>query len=1394
MNEFISDADPSQQILVSDTGNDQTLITSAWTVLQYTGREVVMSGAFAGRSAGETFPVVSAVAKLVCEDGKSYAALVHEALLDTNPAQVESLLSVHQSLRVPHNGIDDRARCERDVSGKPGLQCARFGSHTLPFFFDGTKCFYAVYRISEEEVKTLPRVTITDGSVPYEPLARIHSRRRPAPSPPERVVPWKQCLGFIPDHVVAKTLAATSQLVPSIEAETREVMRDHFQTRLPELKVRRVNDTCYVDTFFSSVPSARGYTCWTLYSFQRTGLDVVYLMRRRAQGPSTLPRMVTDCGAPVKIKSDNAPEFKGKKWMSYLDSMSIQPEYTEAYHPNENLAERRGGAIKAATVHLLRVSGCPLEFWCYALEYVCLVRTVVARRSLNWSTPHETHWGERPDISMFRFVFWEPIWYYNPRQTFPRSKMLKGRFLGIAQNVGDAFCFLILTIPEDGDETSSQVLARSVVRRRFASEEAPVVANLRSAPDSFIIYKSDGVTPLDDWLPSSTDDDQLDDIVSPEEARLPALRGNDDDVGETFLSDLPMGVSEESAFESSLAEVYGPSVKRPRFEQLFSLDSSSSDDAVVLQPTHDAHSEEDQFDDPSTTSVPFLPHVHHDSKPGAARATPNDGYVVGTLHTVAASSTADALDDDSAHDPAIADPPSGDSLRVITQDQDIDPAILDEISHQLNRVAEDSAEDGLFDSIGGHEWDDGVLKLLLNWKTGDTSAVSFSDCKRDFPRETADYVLRHKLGSSNGRYASGRYTRWARQFSRNYSRILRRLLRYSSGLVVASCDSTSTLGPLNIQTNLPDGTRLIRRVASSASKTGGARKRKKPGRLSRPVQEKYGVAIPRSVKHALQLDAEAGNTLWADAIAKEIASLLALDCFEFHSPDYKPSSEYQWTKLSMIFEVKQDGRRKARLVAGGHLVDPMGVNSRSTVVKGISVRLLDLIAHRDNLPILCGDIGNAFITAECMEKIYSYAGPEFGEREGSVLIFKKALYGLRSSSRAFRTHFADFLRSLGFSATRYDRDVWMRKRESEDGYDYICTHVDDFKIVARDPERWKAHISGAFLLKSIGPPAYYLGNDYNFSDTEGAWVISCATYLKECIRRIESDPDLNGDLWTHRTPLPEGCHPELDESTMLSDMGIRKYQMLIGMAQWAVTIGRLDITFAVSSLSRFSAAPREHHLELAYYLFGYLKKNPNRRIVVDSRPLLVDAELRSASFHPDFLEDYPDAHEDVSTDFPPCYGRELETAVFFDADHAHDHVTRRSISGLLVFVGSTPVIWQSKRQGCIATSTYCAEFISMRSAVEEAISIRYMLRCLGVPVTRPTDLYGDNFGVIQSAEVPDGELKKKHIAISYHYVREAIAAKIVDAHWCKSAENFADICTKALGSNIFNDLVSDLMA
>ncbi|CAJ1951562.1 unnamed protein product [Cylindrotheca closterium] len=231
-----------------------------------------------------------------------------------------------------------------------------------------------------------------------------------------------------------------------------------------------------------------------------------------------------------------------------------------------------------------------------------------------------------------------------------------------------------------------------------------------------------------------------------------------------------------------------------------------------------------------------------------------------------------------------------------------------------------------------------------------------------------------------------------------------------------------------------------------------ARRAKKPGRNRRQVTIKFGVKVPMSVSQALEFDQENGNNKWQEAMKKEIAQLVALNFFTFHASDYIPDADSQEAKLTMIFEVKQDGRHKGRLVCNGHKIDPRGISTRSTVVKGISVRLLDVIAHRDNLKIIQGDVGNAFITADCLEKIHARAGREFGEaKEGCIVTLNKALYGLRTSSRAYRETFAKFLRNLGFVATCYDRDVWMRLRETNDGYDYLCTHVDDFKIVAKDP-------------------------------------------------------------------------------------------------------------------------------------------------------------------------------------------------------------------------------------------------------------------------------------------------------------------------------------------------------
>ena len=171
-----------------------------------------------------------------------------------------------------------------------------------------------------------------------------------------------------------------------------------------------------------------------------------------------------------------------------------------------------------------------------------------------------------------------------------------------------------------------------------------------------------------------------------------------------------------------------------------------------------------------------------------------------------------------------------------------------------------------------------------------------------------------------------------------------------------------------------------------------------------------------------------------------------------------------------------------------------------------------------------------------------------------------------------------------------------------------------------------------------------------------------------------------------------------------------------------------------------------------------------------------------------WLEKYPDASEEIYEGLLEPRGKPITSIIYFDSDHAHDQVTRRSVSGVIAFVGLTPISWTSKRQGKIESSSYSAEFCAGRVAYEEAIAIRYMLCSLGVPVIGSTRLCGDNLGMIMSLTNPDSELKKKHVAISFHKLRECAAARIVSLIKVCMTVNISDILTKGTPARTMGSL------
>ena len=143
--------------------------------------------------------------------------------------------------------------------------------------------------------------------------------------------------------------------------------------------------------------------------------------------------------------------------------------------------------------------------------------------------------------------------------------------------------------------------------------------------------------------------------------------------------------------------------------------------------------------------------------------------------------------------------------------------------------------------------------------------------------------------------------------------------------------------------------------------------------------------MPKSVEEAMRIDDQTGTNFWRKVIEKVIKNVgLA---FEFRDDDTVPIG-YKHITCHMIFDVKTDLLRKARLVAGDHLTNPPKDSVYSSVVSRDSVRIAFTIAALNDLEVLAGDVQNAYLNAPTKEKCYTTAGIEFGKenKDQPVLI------------------------------------------------------------------------------------------------------------------------------------------------------------------------------------------------------------------------------------------------------------------------------------------------------------------------------------------------------------------------------------------------------------------------
>ena len=245
----------------------------------------------------------------------------------------------------------------------------------------------------------------------------------------------------------------------------------------------------------------------------------------------------------------------------------------------------------------------------------------------------------------------------------------------------------------------------------------------------------------------------------------------------------------------------------------------------------------------------------------------------------------------------------------------------------------------------------------------------------------------------------------------------------------------------------------------------------------------------------------------------------------------------------------------------------------------------------------------------------------------------------------------------------------------------------------------------------------------------------------------------------------------------MNDRDTTKNQEYIGILRWACELGRFDILLETSLLSQYLAASRKGHLDKCIHIFSYLKYHSSFPLKLRSNSSPIE---KSKFGSHDRSEFYPDAKEQIPANAPEPLGRAIVITAYVDASHAGNKVTRRSHSGHIIYVNSSPIVWYSKRQNTVETSSFGNEFNALWVVTEHIVALRYKLRMFSLHVDGPAYVYSDNEAVSMNSSVPESTLKKRHNSICYHMVREAVAANILSVAWIPGTKNPADLFTKVL--------------
>ncbi|GBE87024.1 hypothetical protein SCP_1002700 [Sparassis crispa] len=487
---------------------------------------------------------------------------------------------------------------------------------------------------------------------------------------------------------------------------------------------------------------------------------------------------------------------------------------------------------------------------------------------------------------------------------------------------------------------------------------------------------------------------------------------------------------------------------------------------------------------------------------------------------------------------------------------------------------------------------------------------------------------------------------------------------------------------------------------------------------------------------------------WEKAVKAEYDQLQGMGTWELQDlPKDRNAVGCKWVFQRKTNKEGQVVKYKARLVAQGYSQIP-GMDFLETfapVVRLESIRAILALAVVNNWEIGQMDVKGAYLNGDLQEEIYMRQPEGFDDGSGRICRLRKTLYGLKQSGREWNRKLHRELTELGYKRLEADPCVYLWERK-EGEVQIITVWVDDLLLFTNSPklmEELKRDLQDLFEVTDLGEPQKIVGIEIERDREAGKIQISQQHYIESILKRYQLE-----NANAVGMPLdPNVAFTAEDENEEADDRLAGGYASMVGSLMYAAVGTRPDISYAVQTLSKYTACPRPVHWTAAKRVLRYLAGTRDLHITYTRR----DSDAPNGNI----------------------------IGGYTDTDYASDH-DRKSVSGHVFYLGGGAVAWSSKKQTTTATSSTEAEYTALAHATRQAIWLRNLLAELGFAQEEPTEIYCDNQAAIAIARDPQYHARSKHFDVQNHFVREKVENGIIQLCYCPTDEMVADVFTKAL--------------